>query len=130
MYTYTCLYVLLRSGPGGSRRESSPGSSPGSRRPRSPSLRASGAISLLLLLLVSLPVVTCAFLTLVQCVFQNKNTPRSHEVPVCWEYVLCLGKAPLFKTCFPCRRTTHLYMSLFATCSNFCCDLLVIITSC
>ena len=84
---------------------------------------------LLLLLLVSRPLRTCVFLICVN-VLKSSSAPRLHEVLVCYTYVFRLGQTPLFKTCFPCRRNTHLYMSLFATCSNFCCDLLVIITSC
>ena len=61
---------------------------------------------------------------------KTKHAPRLREVLVCQKYVFRPGKTQLFKTCFPCRRNAHLYMSLFATCSNLCCDLLVIITSC
>ena len=41
----------------------------------------------------------------------TKSVPRLHEVPVYYKYVFRLGQTPLFKTCFPCRRNTHLYMS-------------------
>ena len=42
---------------------------------------------------------------------KTKSAPRLHEVLVCYKYVFRLGQNTTFKTCFPCRRNTHLYMS-------------------
>ena len=41
---------------------------------------------------------------------KTKTAPRLHEVLVSYKYVFRLGQNTTFKTCFPCRRNTHLYI--------------------
>ena len=80
-----------------------------SKNAQVPTDRDSLLLLLLLLLLVSRPVVTYAFLTFVQCVLKQCTSPTRGARLL--EYVSRLGQTPLFKTCVPCRRNIHLYMS-------------------
>ena len=64
------------------------------------------------------------------CIKTKENAPRLHEVPVYKKCTCRPGQTTLLKTYAPCRRNTHVCMSLVATCSKCCCDLLAVTTSC
>ena len=71
----------------------------------------------------------CVFNMVWMCI-RTKSAPRLRKVLVCYKYVIRLGQTPFFKTCFPCRRNAHLYMSLLAKWNAVCWDVFVIITPC